>query len=136
VATSFSARLFVGGQSFRVLTCEYSLSQPTDPRGRASAGVRSGLLRISLLGSDYAMLTEWAVNPRKALDGEVAFYNDIGGTYKTLSFEKGYCVSYREMFSPHDGASASYMFDIGITAAKIDLNGTSHDNQWIDWQPA
>ncbi len=134
MAASFSADLLVSGKTFTVLTCEYSLSQPTDPRGRPSAGVRSGLLRISIVGTDYAVLTEWAINPKKALDGKVSFHDDKGGTLKTLSFEKGYCVSYREIFTPHEGVTAAYTFDIGITAAKILLNGTLHDNQWLDWQ--
>lgn len=133
MAASFSADLLVSGKTFTVLTCEYTLSQPTDPRGRPSAGVRSGLLRITIVGTDYAVLTEWAINPRKALDGWLTFYDTKGATLKTLSFEKGYCVSYREIFTPHEGAMAAYTFDIGITASKINLNGTLHDNQWLDW---
>ncbi len=133
MAASFSAEFTVSGKTFNVLTCEYTLSQPTDPRGRPSAGVRSGLLRISLVGTEYAVLTEWAINPQKALNGHVVFRNLIGGTLKTLAFEKGYCVSYREIFTPHEGVTAAYTFDIGITAAKVHLNGTLHDNQWLDW---
>ncbi|WP_288427508.1 type VI secretion system tube protein TssD [uncultured Spirosoma sp.] len=136
MAASFAADLLISGKTFTVLTCEYTLSQPTDPRGRPSAGVRSGLLRISLVGSDYAVLTEWAINPRKALNGQITFRNMGGQTLKTLSFEKGYCVSYREIFTPHEGVTAAYTFDIGITAAKVLLNGTLHDNQWLDWHVA
>lgn len=136
MAASFSSDLLVSGKTFTVLTCEYTLSQPTDPRGRPSAGVRSSLLRISLVGADYAVLTEWAINPRKVLNGKIIFRDTKGATLKTLSFEKAYCVSYREIFTPHDGTTAAYTFDIGITAAKILLNGTLHDSQWLDWQPA
>lgn len=136
MAASFSADFIVANKTFTVLTCEYSLSQPTDPRGRPSAGVRSGLIRISIVGTDYTVLTEWAINPDKYHEGYVYFRNDIGGTLKTLRFEKGYCVSYREIFTPHEGVTAAYTFDIGITAAKIHLNGTLHDNQWLDWKTA
>ena len=136
MAAAFSAELIVSSKTFTVLTCEYSLSQPTDPRGRPSAGVRSGLIRISIVGTDYAVLTEWAVNPDKYLDGTIYFRDLIGGTLKTLRFEKGYCVSYREIFTPHEGTTAAYTFDIGITAAKMHLNGTLHDNQWLDWKTA
>ncbi|RIV25433.1 hypothetical protein DYU11_09040 [Fibrisoma montanum] len=134
MAASFSADFVVSNKTFTVLTCEYTLSQPTDPRGRASAGVRSGLIRISIVGTDYAVLTEWAIDPKKYLDGVVYFRDLIGGTLKTIKFEKGYCVSYREIFTPHEGVTAAYTFDIGITAAKVYLNGTLHDNQWLDWQ--
>lgn len=136
MAASYSADFIVSTKTFTVLTCEYTLSQPTDPRGRASAGVRSGLIRISLVGTDYAVLTEWAIDPRKAHDGVVLFRDAKGGTLKTLKFDKGYCVSYREIFTPHEGVTSAYTFDIGITAAKIHLNGTLHDNQWLDWKTA
>ena len=136
MAASYSADFTISNKTFIVLTCEYTLSQPTDARGRASAGVRSGLIRISLVGTDYAILTEWAINPRKFYDGVVLFRDGKGGKLKTLEFEKGYCVSYREIFTPHDGVTSAYTFDIGITAAKIRLNDTLHDNQWLDWQSA
>ena len=134
MAASYSADFIVSNKTFTVLTCEYTLSQPTDPRGRASAGVRSGLIRVSLVGTDYAVLTEWAINPKKYLDGEVFFRDDKGARLKALIFKKGYCVSYREIFTPHEGVTAAYTFDIGITAPIIFLNGTLHDNQWLDWQ--
>lgn len=136
MAASYSAEFVVSGKVFTVLTCEYSLSQPTDSRGRASAGVRSGLIRISIVGTDYGVLTEWAINPKKSMSGNFIFRDLMGGTFKTLSFEKGYCVSYREIFTPHDGVAAAYTFDLGITAAKMYMNGVLHDNQWLDWQSA
>lgn len=131
---SFSAEFHVSGRRFIVVTCEYQLSQPTDPRGRPTAGVRGGLIRLTVVGNTYQVLTNWAVDPFKALDGKIVFRNMDGAVFKTLSFEQAYCVSYREIFTPHDGLAAAYTFDLGLTAAKVSLNGTLHDNQWLDWK--
>ena len=136
MAASFASEFHVGGKVFTVLTCDYSLSQPTDPRGRASAGVRGGLIRVTLTGNDYAVLTNWAIDPFKGLDGEIVFKNSIGGTLKTVKFKQTYCVSYREIFTPHDGVTAAYSFDLGLTASKLFFGVTLHDNQWLDWKKA
>ena len=135
MAASFSAEFFVSDARFTVITCDYQLSQPTDPRGRPTAGVRSGLLRISLMGANYQALTYWAIDPFTAYDGEIIFKDIVGKTFKTLTFKQGYCVSYREVFTPHNGEAVAYSFDLGITAAKVTLLGdTLHDNQWLDWK--
>ncbi len=141
MAASFEAFLHLDGisrlkqaASYRVLTCEYHFSQPTDPRGRPSAGVRSGLIRVSLVGNNYVPLTEWAIQPNKWYNGKLSFKDRKDGTLKVLDFEHCYCVSYREIFTPHDGIDSAYTFDLGLTAAKMHLNGMLHDNQWLDWR--
>ena len=135
MAASFAADFYVGSAPpFRVLTCEYHLTQPTDPKGRPSAGVRSGLIRISLVGNDFATLTRWAIEPDLAYNGKIVFRDITLQTLKTLTFEQCYCVSYREIFTPHDGIDSAYTFDLGLTAAKMELNGMQHDNQWLDWR--
>lgn len=132
---SFVAEFRVADASYTILTCDYQMSQPTDPRGRPTAGVRSGLLRVSLMGANYQVLTHWAINPFKAHDGEIVFKDRSGKTLKTLTFKQGYCVSYREIFMPFDGEAVAYSFDLGITAAKITLLGDAlHDSQWLDWK--
>ncbi|MCX6216955.1 type VI secretion system tube protein TssD [Spirosoma sp.] len=137
MAASFSAEFILpdAGASFRVLTCDYQLSQMTDQRGRPTAGVRSGLLRIAIMGANYQSLTHWAIDPFKAHDGSIVFKDLVGKTFKTITFTQGYCVSYREIFTPHDGEAVVYRFDLGITAAQVTLLGdTLHDNQWLDWK--
>lgn len=135
MAASFFAEFNVADASYTVLTCDYQLSQPTDPRGRPTAGVRSGLLRISLMGANYQVLTHWAINPFKAHDGEIVFKDAVGKVFKTLKFKQGYCVSYREIFTPNEGEAVAYSFDLGITASNVTLLADAwHDSQWLDWK--
>ena len=134
MAASFSAELHVGNSIFTVLTCHYQLKQPTDPKGRPLAGVRSALIRVTLTGNNYQVLTSWAVDSFKALDGHIAFKNITGGTLKVLAFKQCYCVSYQESFVPQNGIDSAYKFDLGLTAAQVYLDTTLHDNQWLDWK--
>lgn len=134
MAASFSTTFNVGGSNYVVNECSYNLTQPTDIRGRASAGARSGLITITVTGSDYQTLVEWAINPFKAYTGTITYLDMYKSTFKTVKFEQGYCVSYEEEFTPHSGGFASYTFHLGITAAKMHLNGTLHDNMWMDWK--
>lgn len=136
MAASFAADFYVAGKipPYRVLTCEYHLTQPVDPKGRPSAGVRSGLIRVSLVGNDYATLTDWAIRPDLAYNGRIIFKDLTSQIMKVLTFEQCYCVSYREIFTPHHGIDSAYTFDLGLTAAKMELNGMLHDNQWLDWR--
>lgn len=135
MAASFYAEFVVSGTPFKILTCDYQMSQPTDPKGRPIAGVRSGLLRVSLRGENYQLLTHWAISPFKSHDGEIVFRDDDGKIFKTLKFTQGYCVSYREYFTPYEGEAVAYSFDLGITAATMTILGdTFQDNQWLDWK--
>lgn len=135
MAASFATDLKLGKITYLVNQCHYTLSQPTDTRGRAAAGVRSGLIQITITGDDYQTLAEWGVNPLRALNGTLVYKDDIGATFKTVRFEQGYCVSYEEEFTPHTGLTPSYTFHLGVTAAKMFLNETLHDNMWMDWKP-
>jgi hypothetical protein len=45
---SFSEQLLVAGQRYPVRQCTYEFTQATDPRGRVSARVRTGLVYLTL----------------------------------------------------------------------------------------
>jgi Hemolysin coregulated protein Hcp (TssD) len=127
---SFTAFLNVGGGSFPILTCDYSLSQPVDPKGRPTAGVTSNQINVLVVGNDYEVLTDWAADSHKKLNGSIKFINREGATFKIVSFEDAYCVSYREVFTPYGGVTSSYSFNLGITSSKMHIGGVPHDNMW------
>ncbi len=117
-----------------VMRCHYNFHQPTDVKGRPKAGVRSGLIRITLLGDDNGALTNWAADPMKALKGHIVFKDINGGTLRTLYFEDTYCVDYAETHAPGN-TEAAYVFELGLTARRIAIDNTKHDNMWLDWKP-
>ncbi|MBO0933312.1 type VI secretion system tube protein TssD [Fibrella aquatilis] len=129
MAAGISAKMTVGGTDYLLNTCTYQFYQPTDHLGRAKAGVRSGLIEITILGNNHDTLTTWAINPFKMFDGDITHLDNDKKTMKTVSFKKAYCVSYRETLIPNS-AGIAYQFELGISAAMITYNGVEHDNQW------
>ncbi len=131
MAASFETKLSVGGQTHTLNQCTYRFFQPVDHMGRAKAGVRSGLIRVTILGNNHDTLSHWAIDPFKMFDGSILHKDLINGTMKTVDFKKAYCVSYQEILIPNT-SSIAYEFHLGISAGQIDYNGVMHDNQWSD----
>jgi hypothetical protein len=135
MAASFASTFHVPGMpAMTLMTCHYHFYQPDDVKGRPSAGVRSGLIRVTLLGTDDGTLASWGIDPLKAINGHIVFKDMDGGTLKTLYFYDTYCVEYRETFVS-GAANAAYTFELGLTARRINLNNADHDSQWSDWKP-
>lgn len=117
-----------------VQTCTYHFKQPIDHKGRPSAGVRSALIKLTLLGEDRGALTQWAIDPLKAVSGKIVYLDLDGSTFRTVTFQDAYLVRYYEVFTPGSTVSA-YRFDIGLTARRMAIDDTEHDNMWLDWKP-
>jgi hypothetical protein len=135
MAASFASTFHIPGMDpMTLMTCHYHFNQPDDVKGRPKAGVRSGLIKVTLLGSDNGTLASWGIDPEKAVDGHIVFKDMNGGTLKTLYFKETYCVEYREQFVS-GATNAAYSFELALTARRMNLNNADHDNQWLDWKP-
>lgn len=132
--SSFSATLRVGETSYKVLSCEYLFYQGTDALGNAVAQVRSGELTLVLEGSADVYLMSWAASPLRQLSGDIIFFqgDQLGGEAERLAFEDGSCISYTELFEPHNPIG-SYLFQLRIVANQLTLNGLQHINDWPDY---
>jgi hypothetical protein len=136
----YRAELLLDGKTYGVITCEYVLSQKTEENGKPAGLVRSGLIQLVVPGSDEETLPQWAADSNKQMDGTLTFYIfDEDTVFKEIRFEGGYCVSYREYFLPLGNQVASirpptgltsYCTEVGISAAKITVDGMTHDNGW------
>ena len=137
----YQAELSLEDQTYHVLTSEYVLSQKTDDNGRPTGQVRSGLIQLTLQGDHDELLATWATEANKQMDGKLTFYSIAADetAFKEINFEGGYCVSYREYFLPLTNelhligsptGSTSYCMEIAISAAKLTIDGQTHDNQW------
>jgi hypothetical protein len=136
----YRAELSLDGETYGVITCEYVLSQKTDDMGRPEGMVRSGLIEIVVLGTDEEILAHWAADSAKQMDGTLTFYLLNEDTvFKEVKFEGGYCITYREYFLPLGNQTTairsptgltSYCLEIAISAAKVTVDGMTHDNGW------
>ncbi len=136
----FRVELSLEDHTYGVAQCEYVISQKTDETGRPTGIVRSGLIQIVVAGTEDELLASWATDSNKQLDGKLTFYRlNEDGVFKEVKFEGGYCVAYREYFLPLGNevisirspvALTPYCTEIAVSAAKLTIDGTAHDNGW------
>jgi hypothetical protein len=121
--SSFYAELTVDGQMpYPLRQCQFGFTQATDPRGRAAAKVRHGLLHLTLDVPSDDQLLDWANTIYKPLTGYVTFFEDDRKTPReTVSFAAGQCVSYHESFVAGDGQAGAYVCQLIITSAGLTL---------------
>jgi len=119
---SFSAQLLVAGQRYPVRQGTYEFTQATDPRGRVTARVRTGLVYLTLDVPPDDVLLDWAATPNKPLAGQVVFFAAQGGSaVETLGWEAGQCVGYQEEFSSGDQQQGAYVCHLTIAAPRLTL---------------
>jgi hypothetical protein len=70
----------VAGQRYPVRQGTYEFTQATDPRGRVTARVRTGLVCLTLDVPPDDVLLDWAATPNKPLAGQVVFRAAQGGS--------------------------------------------------------
>ncbi|HEX8326884.1 MAG TPA: type VI secretion system tube protein TssD [Hymenobacter sp.] len=119
---SFSAELQVAGQRYPVRHCSYEFTQATGERGRVSAKVRHGLVRLTLDVPHDDVLLGWAAAPHKPLGGQVVFFDGRGGpVLETLAWEAGECVGYREDFASGEADAGAYVCHLTIAAPQLSM---------------
>lgn len=136
----YRSELLLDEKSYRVISCEYVISQKTDEHGRPTGIIKSGLIEVVIEGVDDETLAVWATDSEKQMDGNLTFYlADEDTIFKEVKFEGGFCVAYREFFLPLGnqvkGVQPStslipYSIELAISAAKLSIDGHLHDNGW------
>lgn len=129
--SSFRCLLVLDEQELPVVRCTYEFSQPTGPRGRVTAKVRSGLINLELDVPHHDLLLAWAADPQKKLSGAVLFLETNRPMLsEQLAFEDAFCVSYNEDF--HSGAEpeGAYRCTLQLSATKLILGAVERDNAW------
>jgi hypothetical protein len=119
---SFYAELHVEGGSYRVVHCSYSCYQAINARGYVNGKTRHNPLELVLdVPIDDALLS-WAATTRKALAGEVIFY-DIATqvAHETIAFTAGECVQYNEQFASGATGDGAYVCHLTIAAPSFEL---------------
>ncbi len=132
-ASSFDAFLkWEGGPSdgMSVISCNYSLSQSIDDKGRVSSKVYGGTVFVQVDSSDNSALWEWMIDPDgKKSTASIEFMNvDQGATQKKLEMTDVYCVQYSESFS--ETGSMPMTTSLTLSAREIKLDGKPHTNRW------
>lgn len=122
-----------GSEKCQVVSCNYSFSRSIDDKGRPSADVQGGTIKVKIISTDSTILLSWMLDPYKRADGKIVFMrNDLDAKLKEISFREAYCVGYTEEFDARgEGPDASMVLSLVISANKIDVNGVTLDRKWV-----
>ena len=152
------ALLTIEDKTYNLLECVSVLRQKTDSRGRPSSEVRGGNIQFSVIGTDDDLLTLWATDKTKKMDGKIALYEwDLDTKFKEISFKNAYVISFSESYMAdperdvlkithaveehqqawlneihriHDQFKTPYIFLMRISAEQINIDGIDHHNNW------
>jgi hypothetical protein len=113
----------------RVIDFSYSLSRDIDPTGRPSGLVRGGTINITVETTSKHELFDWMIT-NKTVDGSLKIEDDLnpGADLKVIKFEKAFIIDYSESF--HWQGTENMMQSFTISAKKIDIDGSVHENLW------
>lgn len=133
---SFKATLHVEDKEYKVLDCEYELSQAIDHKHKPTARPKGGLINLTVETSKEdatsdRFLFDWMASDGQIQNGHINFLKpDTMATLKKLEFSNAYCVNYKERFTGQ--GTEPMKIELIISAETIGLGGSSeHTNSWF-----
>lgn len=130
-----TARLFIKGHAkeekgIRVLSCDFSFSQPVDQDGAPRSYVRAGLINITITGINDNEIVDWMIIRNMPKEGKISFLgvNESGvqQEIKSLQFAEAFLVNYNEVFTDQSEMTIS----LSISAGKITLSNSTYETHW------
>lgn len=121
------------GKESQVLALSYQFSRFTEENGRPASRVRRGTLNLTLASEDQhkESVVQWLGDPDTSKDGEIIIYEgeyEKRKPFKTIKFEKGFVIDYRETFTDQSGSKTTESFT--ISAEKITVGSAKFDFKW------
>ena len=126
---SFKSEFAVDGETYLVLSCNYSLSQTINSSGKPATDVQGGTLMVTVETKESDGLAEWMVNPWGKKNGTITFKKfDQDSKFKEIKFTDGFLVQFTDNF--HNGNAHPMTTSIVISAKKIEIGSAAHENPW------
>jgi hypothetical protein len=126
---SFLAKLELDHETFHVLEFDITFNQGTDTNGKPSNRTKGGQIRLVVESTQTDLFSDWMVSYTSLKDGKVIFYRrDAMSTMKSISFKKGYCISFHESFRSE--TTAPMTTEVLITCNEIKIGNTVFENNW------
>ncbi|WP_080055265.1 type VI secretion system tube protein TssD [Spirosoma aerolatum] len=122
-----------GDDAIPVNSCNFSLSQSIDDKGRIASKVFGGTVFVQITPSGMdtmKQLWEWMVDADgKKESAQIEFRNiDSEQVQKKLELTDVYCVQYSESFT--EVGSAPMSLSLTLTARELKMFDTAHVNRW------
>lgn len=126
---SFLAKLELDGNSYNVLECRYSFTQPTDETGKPQGMPQGGEIVIRIESTGNPELLGWMLDHNKTKNGKIIFFRrDAMSKLQELNFEKAYCINFEEHFNSDN--DSPLQIEIKLIAQTFDVNGATHEKKW------
>jgi Hemolysin coregulated protein Hcp (TssD) len=126
---SFLAKLELDGEEFNVLEFDITFTQGTDNNGKPANKAKGGQIRLLVESTRSDSFSDWMISQTSTKDGKVVFYRrDAMSTMKSVTFKKGYCISYHESFRSQGTTPMCTL--IMITSNELSIGNTKFENSW------
>lgn len=127
---SFKATFSVDGNDYRILKCDYSLTQMIDDTGRPSSTTRGGVINVVVESTDDTALFEWMCDSYMRKDCTISFNKrDEDSRLKELQITEAYMVGYEEAFD--NSGTGAMVEKIALSAHSISMGNGEHENEWV-----
>jgi len=97
---SYKAVLSLGASDYDLIECTSVSKQSVDRKGRPVSGVRGGIIRMIVQGTDEETIAKWSVDKTKKMDGKITFYKiwDQDSKFREIEFKGAYVINFMESF--------------------------------------
>ena len=133
---AIKAKLKIGGRNdtFYVLKCDYALHRDVDSNGKPSSLAYGGSINLSIEITDDTTIYE-SMFKDKPINGTVTFNKNYeGAKLKEVSWEEGYIIYYREVYSKNYAEGIDFFrmqMDFTVSAEKIKIDNVTGLNWFI-----
>lgn len=127
--SSFLAKLFLDGETYTVLKCDYDFNKPTDSTTKPSGEVSGGKINLTIESRGNTGFLEWIISPDREKDGIIIFYRrDSISKLMDIKFKKAYCIKFKEQFNADDNQPMRITFT--LVARSLTFNHLEYQNDW------
>lgn len=117
---------------FPVLEFHWAVVQQSGERNEPMAGILAGQLHLVLDHLHHPVLDHWMADSDKLHDGRLVVLGLDGVRFRTVQFERAYCVSEGFYFNSTGNGRATAM-SVLISAQRLLVDGeVKLDNKWPD----
>jgi len=120
--------LIKGG--YEISNCQYSFHQGIDDKGKATTKVLGGVVHISLSQLPPQPVIDWALQPKKYLDGVIVLVDAENVPLEKIFFKEATCVDMKVQYVQTGDTYMSTNLIIQ-TSRLIIGDGITFENEWI-----
>ncbi|MTI31216.1 type VI secretion system tube protein TssD [Xanthovirga aplysinae] len=126
---SFKAKLEIDGESYNVLYYDLEFYQNTGHNSKPASQTEGGHINLRIELNKKTDFMNWVISSTQTKDGVITFFNrDSESTMQAITFKKGYCSRYKEIF--YSDNNSPMMLELEIIAKELEGNTAAFQRNW------